>query len=196
MKTTRDVLLILLPVMGAMLCAGCVPSQTSKPVVFADRAPHPLPPILRERTFDGSLYGEAGLGNLAADYVALGPGDPIVIRLDPENGFPGVPQKGVTLLMGQVVRVDSNGSLLVTAQRTIRDISGVRKVVLVGRVYPESIESGNVVPASLVSMLRFRADGPSDKGESPNFVSGAQKNPKRPVVNGGIPGTKTRGKGP
>ena len=148
---------------------GCAKTPPPTPVTYEDGAPHPLPPVPRERAFDGSLYAPGGLGDLASDHVALSPGDPVIIRFGLKNGYPGIPQGRVTRLMAQVVRVDSSGSFLVSAQRTVRDSSGVRRVVLVGRVAHESLETGNEVPISMVSMLRFRSESPSDHKKAPNF---------------------------
>ena len=148
---------------------GCAKTPPPTPVTYEDGAPHPLPPVPRERAFDGSLYAPGGMGDLASDHVALSQGDPVIIRFGLKNGYPGIPQGRVTRLVGQVVRVESSGSLLVSAQRSIRDSSGVRRVVLVGRVANGSIETGNEVPVSLVSMLRFRSDSPSDHKKAPNF---------------------------
>ena len=148
---------------------GCAKTPPPTPVTYEDGAPHPLPPVPRERAFDGSLYAPGGLGDLASDHVAFSPGDPVIIRFGLKNGYPGIPQGRVTRLMAQVVRVDSSGSFLVSAQRTVRDSSGVRRVVLVGRVAHESLETGNEVPVSLVSMLRFRSESPSDHKKAPNF---------------------------
>ena len=168
---------LLAALLMAMGSAGCTTTQSRPAVTYSDVAPHPLPPVLRERTFDGSLFTPGALGDLASDYVADAPGDPIVIRFDPKNGYPGISQGRTTRLMGQVVKVDHSGNLLVSAQRTIRDSSGVRKIVLLGRVAPQTIEPGNVVPVSLVSMQRFRSEGPSDQGKTPNFGEGRKGNP-------------------
>ncbi len=156
--------------LGNLWLAGCVKTAAPPPVTYSDGAPHPLPPIQRERAFDGSLFAPGGLGDLAADKVALYPGDPVIIRFGLKNGYPGIPQGRVTLLTGQVIRVEPSGTLLVSAQRSIRDSSGVRRVVLVGRVDHGSIETGNEVPVSRVSMLRFRSDGPSERKRNPNFT--------------------------
>ncbi len=135
-------------------------------VNYADTAPHPLPPIQREKSFDGSLYAPGGLGDLASDDVAAREGDPVIIRFGLKNGYPGIPQSRVTRMTGQVVRVEPSGSLLVSAQRTVRDGSSLRRIVLVGRVARTSLESSNEVPVSEISMLRFRSDSESGGGRS------------------------------
>lgn len=178
-----------------IVLGGCVTPPQKPPVLYSDGAPHAMPPTPKERMFDGSLYGQGGLSDLASDAVAMNAGDPVIIRFGPKNGYPGVPQDRITRLMGQVIREDPPGSLLVSAQRTIRDSSGTRRIVLVGRISRGSIDPGNEVPVSLVSMLRFRADQPSDKERSPQFrapgVPGKQPGPARNAAGSGV---KTKGK--
>jgi hypothetical protein len=122
-------------------------------------------------------------------------GDPVIVRFGIKNGYPGVPQKRVTKLMAQVIREEPGGSLLISAQRTIRDSSGVRRLVLVGRISKASIDPGNEVPVSLVAMLRFRSDQPSDNEKNPRFsapkVPSGKKGQKP-----GVKGAKTRSKNP
>ncbi len=160
-------------ILGSLALAGCAKTAPPPPVTYSDRAPHPLPPVQRERVFDGSLYAPGELGDLVSDKIALSPGDPVMIRFGLKNGYPGISQSRITRLSGQVIQVEPSGSLLVSAQRTIRDSSGVRRVVLVGRVDPGSIETGNEVPVSRISMLRFRSEGPSDGRKRPNFTPSA-----------------------
>jgi len=159
----RSVLALL--VAGAFLLGGCMMQKA--PVVhvnYADTAPHPMPPIQREKFFDGSLYAPGGLGDLASDDVATREGDPVIIRFGEKNGYPGIPQSRVTRMTGQVVRVEPSGSLLVSAQRTVRDGTSLRRIVLVGRIARTSLESSNEVPVSEISMLRFRSDSESGGG--------------------------------
>jgi hypothetical protein len=160
-------------ILGILDLAGCVKTASPPPVTYSDGAPHPLPPVQRERAFDGSLFAPGELGDLASDKIALSPGDPVIIRFGLKNGYPGIPQGRVTRLSGQVIRVEPSGSLLVSAQRTVRDSSGIRRVVLVGRVDHGLIETGNEVPVSRISMLRFRSEGPSDGKKRPNFTPSA-----------------------
>jgi len=181
-------------VLGIATLSGCVKTPPPSPVTYEDGAPHPLPPVLRERAFDGSLYAPGALGDLASDNVALKPGDPVIIRFGLKNGYPGIPQGRVSRLMGQVVREEPSGSLLVSAQRTIRDSSGVRRVVLVGRVAQGSIETGNEVPVSRVSMLRFRSESPSDHKKTPNFQPHGKPGKAAPPP-GGPGGPRKKGQG-
>ena len=156
--------------LGTLLLGGCMIQKAPvSHVNFADTAPHPLPPLQREKFFDGSLYAPGGLGDLASDDVASRIGDPIVVRFGPKNGYPGIPQSRTTRLTGEVVRVEPSGRLLVSAQRTIRDGGSLRRIVLVGRVSQSSIESSNEVPVSEISMLRFRSDTESGGGPKRNF---------------------------
>lgn len=157
-------------VLGSLLLGGCAIQRAPvSHVSFADTAPHPLPPLQREKFFDGSLYAPGGLGDLASDDVASQNGDPIVVRFDPKNGYPGVPQSRTTLLTGEVIRVEPSGRLLVSAQRTIRDGSSLRRIVMVGRISRNAIESSNQVPVSEISMLRFRSDNESGGGPKKSF---------------------------
>ena len=156
--------------LGTLLLGGCMIQKAPvSRVNFADTAPHPLPPLQREKFFDGSLYAPGELGDLASDDVASRIGDPIVVRFGPKNGYPGIPQSRTTRLTGEVVRVEPSGRLLVSAQRTIRDGGSLRRIVLVGRVSQSSIESSNEVPVSEISMLRFRSDSESGGGPKRNF---------------------------
>lgn len=156
--------------LGTLLLGGCMIQKAPvSHVNFADTAPHPLPPLQREKFFDGSLYAPGELGDLASDDVASRIGDPIVVRFGPKNGYPGIPQSRTTRLTGEVVRLEPSGRLLVSAQRTIRDGGSLRRIVLVGRVSQSSIESSNEVPVSEISMLRFRSDSESGGGPKRNF---------------------------
>jgi len=186
---------LLLPFLIVFALEGCMPPPAKPPVLYSDKAPHALPPIPRERPFDGSLFAPGGLSDLASDAVASRMGDPVIVRFGIKNGYPGVPQKRVTKLMAQVIREEPGGSLLISAQRTIRDSSGVRRLVLVGRISKASIDPGNEVPVSLVAMLRFRSDQPSDNEKNPRFsapkVPSGKKGQKP-----GVKGAKTRSKNP
>ena len=161
---------VFLGILTALLLGGCMIQKAPvSHVRFSDSAPHPLPPLQREKFFDGSLYAPGALGDLASDDVASRVGDPIVVRFGPKNGYPGVPQSRTTRLAGEVIRIESSGRLLVSAQRTIRDGSSLRRIVLVGRLSRTSIESSNEVPVSEISMLRFRSDAESGGGPKKNF---------------------------
>lgn len=161
---------VLLGILSVLFLGGCMIQKAPvSHVSFSDSAPHPLPPLQREKFFDGSLYEPGALGDLASDDVASRVGDPIVVRFGPKNGYPGVPQSRTTRLTGEVIRIEPSGRLLVSAQRTIRDGSSLRRIVLVGRVARTSIESSNEVPVSEISMLRFRSDSESGGGPKRNF---------------------------
>ncbi|MGC8529338.1 MAG: hypothetical protein ACP5OP_03970 [Leptospirillia bacterium] len=159
-----------LGILTLVLLGGCMMQKAPvSHVNYSDGAPHPLPPLQKEKFFDGSLYEPGTLGDLASDDVASQVGDPIVIRFGPKNGYPGLPQSRTTRLAGEVVRVEPSDRLLVSAQRTIRDGSSLRRIVLVGRVSRSSIESSNEVPISKISMLRFRSDSESSGGPRKHF---------------------------
>jgi hypothetical protein len=178
-----------------ILLSGCVTTPAKPAIIYSDLAPHALPPTPTERMFDGSLYASGGLSDLASDAVALKTGDPVILRFDPKNGYPGVPQDRVTEITGQVVREEPPGNLIVSAQRTIRDGSGSRRIVLVGRVSRSMINPGNEISVSLVSMLRFRSDQPSDKEKSPGFrAPGAPGNRAGRTGKGTPGGTGAKGK--
>lgn len=174
--------------------AGCVVQPAPRPVVdLTDRAPHAMAPTPKERPFDGSLYAPGALSDLASDAVAMKAGDPVVVRFGIKNGYPGIPQSRVTRVMAQVISADRSGSLLIAAQRTIRDSSGTRRLVLVGRIFRESLGPDDEIPVSRVSMIRFRSDRASGTGPSPKFAPPSRGSGPAP---GGKAGKKPLAKAP
>jgi hypothetical protein len=158
MRSIERTLRVVVAGIGFLGAFGCAQSPPPHYPVVNDMAPKPLPERPAHAYFDGSLYREQGISDLASDRSAAFKGDAVGIRIPPKNGLPGFPQGQDTIVEGVVIRRSGSKDLLVFARRTIRLKGELKRWVIEGRVRSADIGYDNTVPIDRLAMGRYRYD--------------------------------------
>lgn len=182
MRSIERTLRIVLAGAGFLAAFGCAQTPPPHYPVARDMAPKPLPEKPEHAFFDGALYKDSGIADLASDRSAAFKGDAIGILIPPKNGLPGFPQGKDTVVSGVVVRRSGTGDLVVFARRTVRRRGDVRRWVIEGRVRRADIGYDNTVPLDRLSMGRYRYDHETP-GRSERLAGKV-----KPLVPGSVPG--------